>query len=108
MKKKQDVPEGRKPKRRKFDLLEGWGESSSQEEGEDTASFCQARSDWLEEKDAGKRIEEEGKKSQAKISLWLGREEEEIIIPEVISKDTPVRRRGKLTKKETKEMKSNH
>ena len=107
VKRKQDVPEGRKPKRRKFDLLEDWGESSSQEGEEDTASASQARRDWLEEVDAGKTTAEEEKKSQTKISSWLGREEEEII-PDVKVKETPVRRRGKLTKKETKEMKMSH
>ena len=107
-----DVPEGRKTKRRKYCLLEGWGEDSSTEEELHHHHFQESnsRKDWLEEKEEQK--EESKKMNQTRISSWLGGKKPEKIVnfpEEQIKTTTPARNnKGKLTKKEQEKMKKCH
>ena len=106
-KRNSDDPEERRHKRRKHCLLEGWGESSSQEEDLDHPIVSSSRRDWLEEKE--EQNEPIEKKNQTRISSWLGsKEPEKEILLEEPKKATPARRTGKLTKKEVKQMKKCH
>ena len=99
-----EVPKGRKQKRRKFCLLEEWGESASPVEEHHHPEGSTSRRDWLEEKE--EQITDTEKLNQTKISSWLGsRKEVEVNTPGLKKNSTPKRMKGKLTKKEIKEMK---
>ena len=107
IKRKQDAPEERGKRRRKFCLLENWGEASSQVEEKDPQETETEVRDWLVK--AENNGMETKQMTQTDIASWLGgKAKEDENLPEEQKKETPVRARGKLTKKEEKAMKKCH
>ena len=114
-KRKENVELGCKAKRRKLDLLEGWGEARESGDDDPAPGILLESKDWTEhvQMDAGKS-------SQSSLAGWVtvesipeGAKDEEII-PEdrknegAIPKAGKRRVRGKLDKKEIIAMKAQH
>ena len=103
VKRKQEDPGEKMNKRRKFCLLESWGEPSIQQEeqdhpDQDLYETGTASKDWLEEVET-KRIVEMST-TQSDLTSWLGEESitKEEVIPEVQIKENPGEKKRKTDK----------
>ena len=105
------VPEGMKTKRRKMDLLEGWGLGTSPLEEEEERPPPRSWRWEIDKKDLGVGVRRKG--VQTRITTWAGMKgnipEGRKTGKEQLTRKPPNRRvRGKLSKKEVKEMRGCH